>query len=621
MLGTQPMLDAAARWRESRPTLRVGRSNEFLDTQDIEFAVTTFDYFACGQCVLIEPDPSAPSHIFPNAKPVVAQIFNTVAACADIYMAGGGFGVWNGCTNGSPDATELYKHIEGTGSTMNQVMYKEGEYVNNRNHVKSMCERYDDLRVDAIGTECEQATGSFARSFAHAMFWEGGLRGSAALTACLQQARDDHPGDTEKQKDAKNACFARIAPNNGANAASIYDPSDCDTAFPGTSETSQRSRESCKWVYEHDMHANRPVRVTLLESHECPAELMQLTGMHTRSYDYKDMRGPPSRERRGYPSIVYSNEVGADTCSTGKTETTTMQDCSMPSCSRISAVRSQNETHDMNMHFDFLNDVFFTCASDDDSFKNANDPSYRGPGKPFLQHPDHVPLQNIITEQCKPKVVPPPQPPPTPPFPPSPPCAPPEPPSPPEPPAPPLPSPPPPRPPLPPFQPNVCTVGSGYPGLWSSCRVEDIGAPCCGVEARCDNLRPAASNQCAVFDARSDANSQPIGDSSTFTDFCFGAGTPLGETCSSDSDCVSCESNTVICQGNSDYAQCRVRGTFAQSPSPPPYSFSGKCFIKECVPTVSDCGSFENGQDWCGKDPNAALMQGDDACNSGTLCP
>ena len=119
MLGTNTMMSARQQWSARVPALEVfGRS---VPTSEIEFAIFTFDTFTCGQCALIEPD-GAPG-TFPRATKLVAQVFNSVAACADVYMAAGGFGAYNGCTNGEPEHPELYHQSQG-----NKVTYRWPQY-------------------------------------------------------------------------------------------------------------------------------------------------------------------------------------------------------------------------------------------------------------------------------------------------------------------------------------------------------------------------------------------------------------------------------------------------------------------------------------------------------------
>ena len=87
MLGTKPMQKASAAYNK--------RTNN-----DYDLAVATFDKLQCGECATL----TCRNTDTPNAKTILFQNFNSVAAYVDVYMAAGGFGSWNGCTNNSKDS-------------------------------------------------------------------------------------------------------------------------------------------------------------------------------------------------------------------------------------------------------------------------------------------------------------------------------------------------------------------------------------------------------------------------------------------------------------------------------------------------------------------------------------
>ena len=336
MLGTNAMLKAQQSWAQRVGTLEVDGGRR-LNTSNLDFAIFTFDTFTCGQCALIEPDP-AHADAFPRAKPLVAQIFNSVAACADVYMAAGGFGVFNGCTNGEPAHTDLYNQIEGNGVTYRWPVYSPGDYADNDAFLAHQCAanaHYFGADANAATAEAECS----AATLAHTLYWGGGLRGGRSVTECAEHGALSYA-----------ECIEKHAPGNGCVLEScLTNASACDLAFPGSDATAQYSRQSCRFAYEHDLHANRDVKITLLKAEQCPRELMDLTGMHVKSYKYADKKGPPVAAEPHYPWIVYSLHEGDRKCSDGGVHTTTMQDCALPSCGRLSASRTLGEGLDVEM--------------------------------------------------------------------------------------------------------------------------------------------------------------------------------------------------------------------------------------------------------------------------------
>jgi len=84
-------------------------------------------------------------------------------------------------------------------------------------------------------------------------------------------------------------------------------------AFKGKSDfVSQKAQESCLYVFDHDLHWNRPISYNVVD---CPAGLTALTGLVPEPSDDK----------------VQGVKV--------KTTTTTMEDCCEPTCSRVPEVK------------------------------------------------------------------------------------------------------------------------------------------------------------------------------------------------------------------------------------------------------------------------------------------
>lgn len=242
------------------------------------YAVVTIDALRCGQCV--EVTPNDPDNIFPNAVPIIAQIFNSVAASIDVYMAGGGLGAYNGCA-----AVDGYEAPP-------RPFYQKYPNAANSDFVSYL---------ESIGyTDTQYIDADLAEA--------GGIRGGATYADCVAAG-----GTMDSCAPEGNGCSVD-------GGMCLQDSDICSSLFEGHSDlTTNYAVESCKYAFEHDMHWNRNVTVELVA---CPASLTALTGLI------------PEAEDGNWEFVV------GDTCTSPSCyQTTTMEDCSLPTCSRSSNTR------------------------------------------------------------------------------------------------------------------------------------------------------------------------------------------------------------------------------------------------------------------------------------------
>merc|ERR1711957_793389 len=108
----------------------------------------------------------------------------------------------------------------------------------------------------------------------------------------------------------------------------------------------QKAFESCKWVFEHDLHWNRPVAYTPVQ---CPKGLTTLTGL--------------------VPSGTAANLTDVRV----QTITTTMEDCCEATCSRVPNVKGEWEPGF---------DAIYTCNVRGETYLEASNPTTNPCGGP-----------------------------------------------------------------------------------------------------------------------------------------------------------------------------------------------------------------------------------------------
>eukprot|EP00392_Amoebophrya_sp_AT5.2_P015653 g15868.t1 len=265
------------------------------DPDKVAYGVVTFDKLACGQCVeLVDLDPDKLKY----APKLIAQIFNSDSVAVDVYVAGGGLGAFNGCSK-----KNKWVPTKNAG-----YFYKD--------YLKGRLKNFLKSQPDA-----EKISRDFtALDIDMALKGNGGLRGGRSWAECMKPCTEGAEKCTEK-------CKAKVSPKNGDGGPRngcgsdkelcITDKEACKYAFTGWSDyTTQKAIESCEWAFDHDMHFNRNVKLTVVP---CPKSLVKLTGL--RPVDLA--QGPIAG--KGQPINWHTN-----------TYTTTMEDCSEPTCSRLS---------------------------------------------------------------------------------------------------------------------------------------------------------------------------------------------------------------------------------------------------------------------------------------------
>jgi len=272
-----PASPGGAGWMS--PTLMLGSSEMVAaaaaDGYDGAYAVVTFDKLPLGTCIEVTPSSGssqfAPSSAVPLAPKLKAQIFNTAASAVDVYMAGGGLGAYNGCS------------AAGSETAVPPVPFY-SKYATSANtdfvsHLQSIGYSNAGSQLDSVVT------------------WQGGIRGGATYAACIASGG------------SKQAC---APPGNGCNGGGGICIEDAETAcalaFEGVgSYTTTKAIESCKFAFAYDLHWNRDVRVEVVA---CPAGLTEVTGLIPAN--------PNSFQGRTFDTYA-----------------TTMEDCSLPSASRL----------------------------------------------------------------------------------------------------------------------------------------------------------------------------------------------------------------------------------------------------------------------------------------------
>merc|ERR1719174_750553 len=282
MLGTAEMLAAAAK-----------------DGYDGAYGVVTIDALSCGQCVEITNDD--PTN-YPNAPKIKAQIFNSVAASVDVYMVGGGLGANNGCSAVS-------------GFTPMASMYKKSPTKDNKEFVEHMVS----LGYVDAASQLDNVVG-----------YSGGLRGGKHYAECLKSGK------------SKNECQPPGNGCNGGGGMCIEDPAvACPIAFEGNTDyVTQKAMEICHYVFEHDLHWNRPITYTVVP---CPAGLTEVTGL--------------------IPTESFKNESLQHV--RVKSSTTTMEDCCEPTCSRSPAIQGGSWKDGY--------DAFYTCNAVGEKYTESTD--------------------------------------------------------------------------------------------------------------------------------------------------------------------------------------------------------------------------------------------------------
>ncbi|CAD7943338.1 unnamed protein product [Amoebophrya sp. A120] len=255
-----------------------------LDPDVHAYGVATMDELKCGQCAELEnTEPK-----LKLAPKLTVQVFNTVADHVDVYMAGGGYGAHNGCSesnsqvkSGTPNTGYFYeKHVSHS------------EFMD---HLNSLPEK-------------DKIVGPGSLDLDQAIAWGGGIRGGKTYADCMRAC-------TDTVAQCRSSCQLPKAGCSGSTEFCILDPSSCEHAFRGHSQyVTDKAIESCKWSFNHDLHWNRDIKYKVVA---CPASLVQLTGL--RPVDLAQST------EAGFPKGIGFEKV---------TMTTTMEDCSAPTCAR-----------------------------------------------------------------------------------------------------------------------------------------------------------------------------------------------------------------------------------------------------------------------------------------------
>merc|ERR1712113_609207 len=102
------------------------------------------------------------------------------------------------------------------------------------------------------------------------MQWSGGIRGSKSYADCRNNK-------TRGAKTTVQDCMPKGNGCDGGGGICIESEDACDDAFEGKSEfVTKKARESCKFVFNHNLHWNRPVHYTVVK---CLKSLTDLTGL------------------------------------------------------------------------------------------------------------------------------------------------------------------------------------------------------------------------------------------------------------------------------------------------------------------------------------------------------
>jgi hypothetical protein len=314
MLGTSEMVAAAKN-----------------DGYDGAYGVVTIDALSCGQCVeILNDDPQT----YPNAPKITAQIFNSVAASVDVYMVGGGLGANNGCSSVA-------------GYSPMASMYNKYPTAANREFVEHLV---------SIGYP------DAASQIDSAIQYAGGLRGGKTYAECVRSGKSP-----QECQPAGNGC------DGGGGMCITNATAACPLAFEGTSDfVTQKAMESCLYVFDHDLHWNRPISYTVVD---CPASLTALTGLVPASTD-DSLKG------------VWA-----------KTNTTTMEDCCEPTCSRVPEVKGSWKSGF---------DAIYTCNAVGETYTEAKNPipnpCHEGPSPPAPPTPPSPPAPpsppSPLKEKC-----------------------------------------------------------------------------------------------------------------------------------------------------------------------------------------------------------------------------
>ncbi|CAD7972660.1 unnamed protein product [Amoebophrya sp. A120] len=260
-----------------------------LDPSVHAYGVATFDKLKCGQCIevrnrLAGQEPRT-INALKRAPVLTVQIFNSVAEAVDIYMSVGGLGAHNGChaVGGYTQKASQY-HAYPVGANQEWLQYLHEHH------------GYKEANVDLQPTVMDAVIAN-----------QGGIRGGRSYAECadaaLQSGKDwNH---------VLNQCCPDGNGCNGGGGICIRDKAACDVMFQGKSDhTHLKALESCRWTFDHDLHWNRPIQYRIVP---CPASLVRVTGLM------------PSHS----PPMPAGPEDGWQ-----DSRTTTMEDCSLPTCSR-----------------------------------------------------------------------------------------------------------------------------------------------------------------------------------------------------------------------------------------------------------------------------------------------
>mmetsp|Transcript_23967 Transcript_23967/g.60447 ORF Transcript_23967/g.60447 Transcript_23967/m.60447 type:complete len:537 (+) Transcript_23967:153-1763(+) len=277
-----------------------------LDPDKHAYGVATFDKLQCGQCVKLENAEEKLKY----APTLTVQIFNSVANVVDVYMAGGGYGVWNGCSK----TNKLYPKPN--------TAYFYEEHVNTERFKKHLQDSPDAAKISADFSQLD---------LDDAIKNQGGIRGGRSYSECLKKC-------TQKIEQCRAQCQPEGSGCTGTKngGVCIMDKESCEFAFKGhNTYTTKKAVESCKWAFDHDVHWNRKLKLTVVE---CPKALTARTGLI------------PKDPKQG-KSAGFKHDIGWSI----PTSQTTMEDCSRPTCS------SANLGYSKAGKWEDGHDAMYTC--------------------------------------------------------------------------------------------------------------------------------------------------------------------------------------------------------------------------------------------------------------------